>query len=118
MDDLGYVQQAELFELVRDQFSATSVVVDAHDVLQDPRQLLTLLCEALGVPFSERMLSWPAGRRPTDGVWGKHWYGTVERSTGFMPYRPKTKTLPASLRALADACEPHYQALYRHRLGQ
>ena len=29
------------------------------------------------------MLSWPAGKRATDGVWAPAWYDQVERSTGF-----------------------------------
>ena len=117
-DDLGYARQAALFERVAQRTGTAPPVIDAADVLADPRRLLTELCAALGVTFSDRMLSWPAGRRATDGVWAKYWYANVERSTGFLPYRPKATDLPARLRALVDACEPYYQALYRHRLGR
>ena len=58
-------------------------VVDSADLLRDPRACCGALCDALGVPFSERMLWWPPGRRDTDGIWAQYWYDRVERSTGF-----------------------------------
>ena len=117
LDDLGYPQQVEILERVQALTGTVPPILDARDVLENPRRTLTLLCEALGVAFTDRMLAWPAGRRASDGNWAKHWYQRVERSTGFMPYRPKTAPLPARLRAIADACEPYYQAIYRQRLG-
>ena len=116
MDDLGYVQQAELFDMVVSECGSQPPVIDAHDVLLDPRRVLIHLCATLGVTFSERMLAWPAGPRETDGVWSKHWYQAVERSTGFMPSRTRPAVLPKTLQDLADACEPYYRALYRYRL--
>src|SRR3954470_5979580 len=59
LEDLGLPQQLELFE------TFGGPVVDAADVLRDPRTTLDLLCRALGIDFDEAMLSWPAGRRDT-----------------------------------------------------
>jgi len=115
--DLGVVQQAQLFEHVRARTGAVPPVLDARDVLADPRRMLGLLCAAIGIAFSEGMLAWPAGPRPSDGVWARHWYASVWRSTGFQPYRPPTAPLPESLRPLAAACAPYYQLLHPHRLG-
>lgn len=109
--DTGLAQQVELFEQVRQP-----VVIDAREVLEDPRGILTLLCDAVGVEFSDAMLSWPPGRRDTDGVWAPHWYESVERSTGFRPYAPKFDPVPERLAPLYDACLPHYEQLYEHRL--
>ena len=63
-------------------------VMDSRDLLEHPEPMLRALCAALGVPFAPAMLSWPAGPRETDGVWGPYWYDSVWRSTGFGPYRP------------------------------
>src|SRR5215207_9489022 len=82
LEDLGLPQQLELFE------TYGGPVVDAADVLRDPRGTLTMLCGALGISFDEAMLAWPAGPRDTDGVWAPHWYAGVEASTGFAPYSP------------------------------
>ena len=62
------------------------------------------------------MLSWPAGRRETDGIWAKHWYAAVEQSKTFAPYVPPKERIPESLRPLHEECEGLYQELYRHRL--
>ena len=58
------------------------------------------------------MLSWPPGRRETDGVWAKHWYAKVQQTTTFSLYRPKPD---ASAKVLAD-CNKLYERLYQHRL--
>ena len=87
LEDIGFVQQAEIFDWVRERSGVVPPVIDARDVLQDPERMLRLLCEAVGVEFDPAMLSWPPGLRATDGVWAKHWYGEVAKSTGFEPYR-------------------------------
>ncbi|NIR30528.1 MAG: HAD family hydrolase [Gammaproteobacteria bacterium] len=115
-EDVGIPQQLEIFEYVRALTAQVPPVVDAADVLRDPRAALGLLCERLGAAFREEMLSWPPGRRATDGVWAVHWYHAVERSTGFEPYRPEIVQIPAALAPLARACEEPYRALHAHRL--
>jgi hypothetical protein len=108
--DLGLAQQLEIFRLVG------GPVIDAGDVLRQPRAMLEALCDALGVPFDPSMLSWPAGPRPTDGVWARHWYDRVWKSTGFGPYREPADDLPAALEPLAAACRPFYDEMYARRL--
>ena len=39
--------------------------------------------------------------RRTDGIWARHWYDSVNKSTGFQPYRPKDAPLPAPLAPMA-----------------
>jgi len=116
--DLGYVQQLDIFEQVRRRTGKIPPILDSRDVLEDPQKLLTLFCEAVGAPFSEAMLRWPAGRRDTDGVWAPYWYAAVERSTGFQPYVAKDDHLPDHLRPLLDQCQGIYDELYAHRLGR
>jgi hypothetical protein len=114
--DTGLPQQREIFEWVRGRTGMAPPVVDARDVLEDPRGTLTLLCDRLGVPFDEAMLRWPPGRRATDGVWAKYWYDAVERSTSFGPYRPKDEPVPDRLRGLLDHCREIYDELHRERI--
>jgi hypothetical protein len=116
LPDSGYAQQAEIFELVREWTAKTPPVIDARDVLNEPRRLLGKLCEALGVEFTDRMLSWPPGLRETDGVWAKYWYKEVETTTSFRPYKPKDEPVPPQMREMLAACEDYYQRLYSHRL--
>jgi hypothetical protein len=114
----GLPQQVEIFDHVAQRTGRAPPVLDTDDLLQRPEAMLRALCEALGVPFSTRMLSWPAGRRPTDGVWAKYWYERVEASTGFEPPPPaaERKSLPPALAALEARCRPLYERLRAQRL--
>ncbi len=114
--DLGFQQQHNLFNLVFEMNGDIPPVIDSKDVLRNPEQILSKLCEQLNVPFLPQMLSWPAGRRESDGAWAPHWYHNVEASTGFGPYVEKEIELNAHQASVVEECLPHYQALYRHKL--
>jgi hypothetical protein len=118
LEDIGVVRQAELFDRVCDRLGRAPPVVEGADVLADPPGTLGALCAALGIPFHEAMLSWPAGRRDSDGVWALAWYDAVERSTGFStpPRVIDFGELPDALKAIAEAARPHYERLAAHRL--
>ena len=112
----GLPQQVEIFEWARAHGRQTPPVVDARDILENPRAMLTLLCQSLGVEFRDEMLSWPPGRRPTDGIWAKHWYENVEKSTSFQPYSPREEPLPEHLLPVLAECRPYYELLHGRRL--
>ena len=113
--DVGFLEQAELFDRVAQNIGAAPVVMDSDDILADPQGKLTRLCAGLNIPFDPAMLSWPAGRRESDGVWAAHWYKSVEASTGLARPRPP-RPLPDHLRALADKCRSYYDRLAAHRI--
>jgi len=116
LEDIGFVQQAELFDRVADRMGAAPPVIDAEDVRADPEGALRRLCAALGLGFDKGMLGWPPGPRPSDGVWAAHWYRSVEASTGFSPAGPPPQQLTGRLAALAAAARPAYERLKRHAL--
>lgn len=108
--DTGYDLQVWLLdELARQGRSAP--VVDAHALLQQPRRVLSRLCEQLGIEFQPAMLSWAPGPREYDGVWAPWWYDNVHRSTGFAAPRPTPDSVPADLQPLLDQCRPLYDRL-------
>ena len=111
LDDLGFVQQARLFDRVADLTGAAPPVISAESIRQNPRAALTRLCAALHIPFHDAMLSWPAGPKPQDGVWAPHWYGAVHRSTGFEHPEGPLPDLPPAYQRLADQALPHYDRL-------
>ena len=114
--DTGLPQQVEIARFVRERTGGVPPIVDAKDVLDDPRSMLGALCHAVGVPFSDEMLSWPAGTRETVGIWAKHWYAAVENSTGFKPYKPKGERVPPKFAGLLAECQGHYDELFAQRL--
>jgi hypothetical protein len=114
-DDIGLPQQQWLLELWDDR-GIEVPILDAGDFLRAPEAHLRWLCDWLGIPFTDRMLSWPPGPRPSDGVWAPHWYATVWASTGFAPWRPRDINLSDHHAAVAEACRPMYDALYARRV--
>lgn len=116
LQDLGFMQQVEIFDFVRTRTSSIPPIVDAKDVLENPEPMLRLLSESVGVEFSQSMLSWPAGLRETDGVWAGHWYREVAKTTSFQPYRPRHAEVPTHLREIYDRCRECYERLYEYRL--
>ncbi|MCC6406576.1 MAG: sulfotransferase family protein [Planctomycetes bacterium] len=108
--DTGYRAQCELY----DQLVALGQeppVLEAREILLDPRGVLTQLCARLGLRFQERMLKWKPGPRPEDGCWAKHWYANVHTSTGFQTYKKKQAPFPRRLGPLLKECKPYYERL-------
>jgi hypothetical protein len=116
LEDLGLVRQAELFERAADRLGRAPPVVDANDIRRDPEGTLRALCAALGLGFDPAMLAWAPGPRASDGAWARHWYGAVERSTGFAPPEGDPGALPAPIERLIEPALPLYARLARHAL--
>lgn len=113
LDATGLPVQVALLE----RFGSSIPVIDSKAVLMQPRGMLQALCESLDVPFTERMLVWEAGPRPTDGVWARFWYASVENSTGFAAYKRKDAEVPSRHLPLLRSCEALYDRLVAHALS-
>ena len=113
---LGYPQQVELYRMLTEGDCIEPAIVDAKDILMDPKDILSKLCSALGIPFKDEMLLWPAGPRDTDGVWAQHWYSNVEASTSFQPYVERNEELPHELEGIYEECLVYYDTLHRKRI--
>lgn len=116
-EDFGLERQADFFAREADRLGEAPPVVDASDVLADPRSTLGALCARLGISWDPGMLRWPPGRRATDGPWAPHWYQAVEASTGFGPPDPPPADLPDAALRLAERCQPYYERLAAHRIS-
>ena len=113
--DTALGRQTEIFDYLKAR-GQQPCVLDSKELLRDPEHVLRQLCVQVGLEFDAGMLSWPAGGRPEDGVWARHWYHVIRTTTGFGPYRPKTSPFPAFLKPLLEECRPHYAYLYEHAL--
>jgi hypothetical protein len=109
--DLGFLQQAELFDQVADMTGEAPPVISAETIRRSPREALTRLCQALAIPFTEAMLHWPAGPKLQDGVWALHWYNAVHASTGFDTPEGDLPMLGAEGQRLVDLALPAYERL-------
>ena len=116
LEDIGFVQQAELFDHVKRISGAIPLVIDSREFLLDPQGMLEAVCDQFKIEFTPAMLNWPKGARDSDGVWAKHWYDSVWNSTGFAAYRERDYQLSAKDREIALQARPYYEELYRYRL--
>jgi hypothetical protein len=114
-DDIGLRQQVELYELLSGS-GQPPPVIDAADFLRAPERYLRWVCAWLGIGFTPRMLSWPAGPRDSDGVWAPYWYEAVLRSTAFQPWRPRETHLEGHAAEVAAASADDYAFLHGKRL--
>ena len=115
LHDVGYAYNLELMEYLC-SCGQTPPILDSKQTLLNPRGVLSKLCQQIGIPFEEAMLSWQPGTRPEDGTWAKYWYHSLHRSTGFQPYRPKSTPFPEHLRPLLAECQPYYEKLVREAI--
>lgn len=113
--DIGVQKQFDLFKEISKSGTAP-VVLDSGELMKDPRTVLTAFCATVDIPFEERMLGWEPGPRPEDGVWARHWYANVHRSSGFQVQQTSKRPLPEHLIPLAEEALPLYQALYDHSI--
>jgi hypothetical protein len=115
LTDIGFPQQLELMQLVS-SWGQTPVVIDSHDIRENPCEMLEKLCDAVGLEFDDAMLSWPKGGHKDDGAWASHWYGAVWNSTGFAGAEGPLPEVPDSLQPVLQAALPLYEEMKAHRL--
>lgn len=110
ISDVGYAAHTELIKDL-EAMGAPFVVVESRAILENPERELSRICDAAGLQFDERMLSWERGAREEDGVWAPHWYTGTHNSTGFQKYTPKTTPFPPKLKTLLAECRPHFEKI-------
>lgn len=101
LEDTGFPQLVDLFFEMKITRGQTPLVIDARDVLTDPRRLMQALTEALGVPFEEGMVSRAV-----------NWLAVAQE------FPAPVESLPGSVQPLYEPCRECYQQLYQSRLGQ
>lgn len=114
--DTAYREQYEIFNYVNSESDTEPVVIDARELLLNPEQVLAEACRKAGIAFDQAMLSWEPGPIPEDGVWAKHWYRNVHKSTGFSPYKAKNEEVPDRLKGLLDECRYYYDELFEYAI--
>ena len=117
-EDIGIPQGRRLFDEIADRNGTPPPVIDADEFLRAPEEHLRALCAGLAIPFTDRMLTWPAGPRASDGIWAPHWYAAVWKSTGFEPPRERAAIrLEGEAKRVSDACREDYELFRRQRIA-
>ncbi len=111
LEDLGFPQQLDIYE----RFGG--IVLDSADIRAHPKQMLTQICDALGLPFTEQMLSWRPGGHPADGVWAPHWYEAVHNSRGFSGREGVVPELEGAAANLCADAMAYYAVLTQNKFS-
>jgi hypothetical protein len=110
LQDTGLQHQLDLVNKFRES-GVNPYILDSKKLLMNPPEVLSELCEWVGIDFDESMLRWQPGPIPEDGVWAPFWYHRVHESSGFQTYRPRTGAFPEDLIPLLETCKPIYEQL-------
>ena len=116
LEDIGFKQQAEIFDQIASETGTIPAVIDSDDILANPEIALLMLCDHIGLEFQESMLHWPKGGHKNDGAWASHWYKSVWGSTGFAKPKATETVLSPTGNALQEIAQPYYAKLRKHRI--
>ncbi len=117
LEDIGFRQQAELFDFLCQQDGAAPIVIDSADIRAAPEMMLRALCDQIGLGFDPAMLSWPSGGHPQDGAWAPHWYNAVWKSTGFAVAEGAIPDVPEALQPILEQALPYYAQMAAHKIS-
>jgi hypothetical protein len=93
------------------------VVVDAMTFSENPAGILAAYCEAVGVPFDPRSLSWESREVEEWESWSADgWHDRAQQSTGIKRAERKDPQLSAELQDAYEACLPYYYQLAAHAI--
>ena len=116
LDDIGFKQQAEIFDQIVRETGEIPVVMDSDDILANPETVLRGICNHIGLSFQSNMLNWPTGGHKDDGAWASHWYKSVWGSDGFAKPAASISELSDEGSALCEQALPYYEKLREHRI--
>ena len=111
--DTALKRQWEIYQHLKSK-GESPVVIDSRELLLDPKKILSAVCDHLDIPYYDAMTHWKAGSIAEDGIWAKHWYHSVHKSTGFQAYHRKEEKVPDRLLDLLETCDSYYQKLFQN----
>ena len=115
IDDIGFPMQIKLFKLVK-EYGGRTIIINSEDLALNPKKVLVKLCNHLNIPFSEKMLSWPKGKRSSDGIWEKVWYKNVQSSTGFENLDKNDDDIPNRYKNIYQECLNIFKELNKYNI--
>ena len=108
--DIGIKKEWELYNYLIEK-GDNPVVLDSGILLENPKIILQKLCKLLDLNFQRSMLSWNPGSRKEDGVWAKHWYKNVHKSTHFKNQQSTPRILRENLKHVNEEAYIYYEKL-------
>ena len=111
IDELGYRQQYKIMKYLN-SIGKNFIVIDSKILLDNPEKILSQWCKHLNIEFDRSMLKWSKGSHPQDGIWSKHWYDNVIKTTHFQKFPSILNELHSKYQPIYDEALDYYQKLY------
>ena len=120
--ETGFPEQRALFDLLTALHGRPPPVFDSADILENPEAMVSLFCDAVGIPFIKSALRWEPGADTGQYSWwdGGSFHQNLKQSTGLTPQKRKYVELDDAPDRVVQVCRrmsPHYQHLYVHRVN-
>ena len=121
LKEIGVLEQRELFDRISDNNGSPPPLIDSDNLLEDPRGIVRVWCEAVGIPFMEEALSWKPGDRPEVSWYdGGSWHSNLRDSDG-LKAQPRRyidiAEAPGRVQEIYQTVLPHYEHLYQYRVS-
>tara|TARA_B100000963_G_scaffold145781_1_gene126988 strand:+ start:21757 stop:22470 length:714 start_codon:yes stop_codon:yes gene_type:complete len=115
VDELGFPQQLSIIEYLK-SYNLKFFIIDADDLLSNPKKTLFEWCNFLKIDFDEKMLSWPKGPHKNDGIWGQHWYDNINNSNGFYAKSPRASDDYKKFEKIYKQALSYYKKIYNMKI--
>lgn len=93
-DEVGVLPLLSVYSELTSR-SYSPIVVDSNEIATKPSDTLQLLCDSIGIPFTEKMLKWDSGPKECDGAWASFWYKSAHLSSGWNISSDKEESITA-----------------------
>ncbi|XP_072048221.1 uncharacterized protein [Amphiura filiformis] len=124
----GYEMQFKLLKYVQEHLDPNPIIIDADDLQSNPSSILSQFCQAVGIPYSDSLLEWPADRDIMKTWIGSRidlqgslledeggYYDKAINSSRFLPITaiPERSELSQDIQEAADYSMPFYEKMYQ-----
>ena len=86
-EELGFREQLLMYKCITGELNMKVFVIDADDLIRNPREVMEKFCNFVGLQFSESMLNWSTDDAKTeDKPWDffpNSWIKDVKETNGF-----------------------------------
>ena len=121
----GFRATYEVYTLVKATVDPSPIVIDADDLLEDPKHFMKVYCTAMGLPYKESMVSWEPKSFP-EWEYGPPsvylpWHSAVINSTGFDKKQSSNSSvnvdgLEQEIRGAVEEAMPFYETMHKARV--
>lgn len=112
--DLGYPQQLSIIEFLKKE-KLKFFIIDSDDFLKNPEKEINNWCNFLKIDFEKSMLKWAKGPHINDGIWGKHWYNSINNSTKFYKIKKNLSQDYKEYQTIYNDAKKIYKKIYNIR---